>query len=58
MSFDVHVTVRRGLALAEINEALAALEESRLRGKATAIGVAPVLKSTAAPVVGRLVLLR
>src|SRR5262245_12804214 len=26
MSFDVHVTVRRGLALAEINEVLASLE--------------------------------
>jgi len=34
------------------------LEESRLQGKATAIGVAPLSKSTVAPVLGRLSLLR
>ena len=34
------------------------LEESRLHGKATAIGLAPLPKSSAAPVVGRLALLK
>lgn len=34
------------------------LEESRLQGKATAIGVAPLPKSTVAPVLGRLSLLK
>jgi peptidyl-tRNA hydrolase len=34
------------------------IEESRLQGRATAIGLAPVPRSTAAPVVGRLALLR
>lgn len=34
------------------------LEESRLQGKATAIGVAPLPKSTVAPVLGRLPLLK
>jgi hypothetical protein len=45
MSFDVHVTVRRGLALAEINEALVALEApfaiGELRLKAGADGAQP-----------------
>jgi peptidyl-tRNA hydrolase len=52
-------------ALRRLAEALAGaglahrlLEESRLQGKATAIGLAPVPKSVAAPVVGRLALLR
>jgi peptidyl-tRNA hydrolase len=34
------------------------LEESRLAGKATAIGVAPLPKALVAPVVGRLALLK
>ena len=34
------------------------LEESRLQGRVTAIGLAPLLKSIAAPVVGRLPLLK
>jgi peptidyl-tRNA hydrolase len=34
------------------------LEESRLQGKATAIGLAPMSRSIAAPVVGRLALLK
>jgi peptidyl-tRNA hydrolase len=34
------------------------LEESRLQGKATAIGLAPLPRSVAAPVLGRLALLR
>jgi peptidyl-tRNA hydrolase len=34
------------------------LEESRLQGKATAIGLAPLPKSITAPIVGRLALLK
>ncbi len=34
------------------------LEESRLRGKATAIGVAPLAKSALTPLLGRLALLK
>lgn len=44
------------LTAAEVPHKL--LEESRLQGKATAIGVSPRLKSTLTPILGKLPLLR
>ncbi len=49
---------RLGDELAGAGIAHRVLEESRLQGKATAIGLAPLPKSIAAPVVGRLALLK
>src|SRR5262249_21937474 len=47
-----------GDALAGAGIARRVIEESRLQGKATAIGLAPMPKSITAPIVGRLPLLR
>ena len=59
LAVDGDAALRRlGEELARAGIVHRVLEESRLGGKATAIGLAPMPKSIAAPVVGRLALLR